>query len=128
MLQNSPTSTTPVNILILRRSCTSRQQIRLDATPEREQGRTSAGSRIMVSGNGASMIKLPLSDTTGPAFILPIRRRRPGAPSSMLYGDPRSARLSRTLAYANGVTSIGIPFFHCRSTVSYHPDALATAQ
>jgi hypothetical protein len=58
------------------------------------------------------MMKFPLSETTGPAFILPILNLRPGSPSSMLYGDPRSAKLSRTLAYANGVTSIGTPFFH----------------
>jgi hypothetical protein len=58
------------------------------------------------------MMKFPLSDTTGPAFIFPILNLKPGSPSSILYGDPRSAKLSRTLAYANGVTSMGIPFFH----------------
>jgi hypothetical protein len=61
------------------------------------------------------MMKFPLSETTGPAFIFPILNLNPGSPSSMLYGDPRSARLSRTLAYANGVTSMGIPFFHYSS-------------
>jgi len=64
------------------------------------------------------MMKFPLSETTGPAFILPILNLRPGSPSSILYGDPRSAKLSNTLAYANGVTSIGIPFFHYPSA---HP-------
>jgi len=58
------------------------------------------------------MMKFPLSETTGPAFIFPILNLKPGSPSSMLYGDPRSAKLSNTLAYANGVTSMGTPFFH----------------
>jgi hypothetical protein len=65
------------------------------------------------------MMKFPLSETTGPAFILPILNLRPGSPSSILYGDPRSAKLSRTLAYANGVTSIGTPFFHYPSVTFF---------
>jgi hypothetical protein len=80
-----------VNILILRNSYTM-------SYAHVDLGLTSLGSFIMVSGNGASIMKFPLSETTGPAFILPIRSLRPGSPSPMLYGDPRSARLRSTLA------------------------------
>ncbi len=54
----------------------------------------------------------PLSLTTGPAFILPILKVKPGLPEGMNCVDPISCRLVSTLAYANGATSIGIPWVH----------------
>ena len=44
------------------------------------------------------MMKLALSLTTGPAFILPIRNDNPGLPEGRTSGDPIWARLVRTLA------------------------------
>jgi hypothetical protein len=66
----------------------------------------------MPIGNGASMMKFPLSLTTGPAFILPIRRASPGLPLDRVAGEPILDRLVRTLAYAKAATSIGMPWVH----------------
>jgi hypothetical protein len=63
---------------------------------------TSRGFLKMVSSNGASMMKLPLSVTTGPAFARAIRRAAFGESSFV-------CRLRRTVEYANGETSIGTP-------------------
>jgi|SRR5579863_2452547 len=63
---------------------------------------TSRGFLKVASSNGASMMKLPLSVTTGPAFARAMRRVAFGEPS-FVY------RLRRTVVYANGETSIGTP-------------------
>lgn len=39
------------------------------------------------------MMKLPLSETTGPAFILPILKLSPGLPLGKVDGEPMVARL-----------------------------------
>lgn len=114
MLQNSPTSTTPVMSLILFSSWIYQ--------PRQSKARvqlTSAGFFIQSSPNGASMIKLPLSLTTGPAFFTPILSANPGLPFAKVAGDPMRDRLVSTVAYANGTTSIGIPCVHCG--ISYSP-------
>ena len=63
---------------------------------------TSRGFLKVASSNGASMMKLPLSVTTGPAFARPMRRVAFGESSFV-------CRLRRTVVYANGETSIGTP-------------------
>lgn len=60
------------------------------------------GSFITSRENGASMMKLPLSETTGPAFAFAIRSVALGEPSIWW-------RFCKTLAYAKGTTSIGTP-------------------
>jgi hypothetical protein len=63
---------------------------------------TSRGFLKMASSNGASMMKLPLSVTTGPAFARAMRR--------VAFGESSFVRkLRRTVVYANGETSIGTP-------------------
>ena len=134
MSQNSPTSTTPVIIFSLCSSYARSQHSVLQALTSdkegggREGGRegwmkalpTSAGLAIMPCGNGASITKLPLSVITGPAFILAIRRDRPGLPSASFAGEPNSSRLWRTLAYAKGTTSMGMPWVHWARRVRQH--------
>ena len=63
------------------------------------------GSFINSAGKGASMMKLPLSETTGPALALAMR--------SCAAGAPIRCRFCRIFLYAKGTTSIGIPCFHC---------------
>ena len=67
----------------------------------RAAARTVCGFFMISSGKGASMIKLPLSETTGPAFALAIRRDA--------LGEPMRCRFCRIFVYANGTTSMGIP-------------------
>ena len=63
------------------------------------------GSFMRSSGKGASIMKLPLSDTTGPAFAFAMRR--------VAFGEPMRWRFCRIFVYAKGTTSIGTPCFHC---------------
>ncbi len=63
---------------------------------------TSRGFFKADSENGASMMKFPLSVTTGPAFARAMRRVALGE-SSFVW------RLRRTDVYANGETSMGTP-------------------
>ncbi len=61
-------------------------------------------------------MKFPLSLTTGPAFALPMRSASvlpPAMAASGRVGEPSEASLSRTGAYANGTTSMGMPWCHC---------------
>ena len=69
-----------------------------------EKKRTVAGSFICSSGKGASMMKLLLSETMGPAFIFAMR--------SAGFGEPRFLSADNTCAYAKGTTSMGTPCFH----------------
>ena len=71
--------------------------------------RTVYGSFMISSGNGASMMKLPLSDTTGPAFALAIR--------SDALGEPMRCRFCKIFVYAKGTTSMGMPCGNYRSRV-----------
>ncbi len=64
--------------------------------------RTSRGFFKAASGNGASMMKFPLSVTTGPAFARAMRRVAFGESSFV-------CRLRRTGVCANGETSMGTP-------------------
>ncbi len=63
------------------------------------------GSFISSSGKGASMRKLPLSETTGPALALAIR--------SSAVGEPMRCKFCNIFVYANGTTSIGMPCLNC---------------
>ena len=63
------------------------------------------GSFMSSSGKGASMMKLPLSETTGPALHTAMRSFAPG--------EPMRCRFCRIFLYAKGTTSIGMPCFHC---------------
>lgn len=57
------------------------------------------------SGKGASMMKLPLSETTGPALAFAIR--------SSAVGEPMRWRFYRIFLYAKGTTSMGMPCLNC---------------
>ena len=72
---------------------------------------TSRGLLKIASSNGASMMKLPLSVTTGPAFARAMRRVAFGESSFV-------CRLRRTVVYANGETSIGTPGVYLGIVVS----------
>lgn len=63
---------------------------------------TSRGFFKAASENGASIMKFPLSVTTGPAFARAMRRVAFGESSFV-------CRLCRTGVYANGETSMGTP-------------------
>lgn len=67
--------------------------------------RTVYGSFMISSGKGASMIKLPLSDTTGPALAFAMRR--------VALGEPIKCKFCRIFLYAKGTTSIGMPCLNC---------------
>lgn len=83
------------------------------------------GSIICSGPKGASMTKFPLSDTTGPAegVAWTIRKAHGSylpfltAILNVAFGDPRIwCRFCKTLAYANGTTSMGTPWANCPET------------
>jgi hypothetical protein len=70
---------------------------------------TSRGFLKAASSNGASMMKLPLSVTTGPAFARAMRR--------VAFGESSFVRrLRRTEVCANGETSMGTPGVYLGNT------------